>query len=77
MIKEKKLKNNRVIAIVLAKDWYWHYKKLHYPVLPDDYVVCQWLDFHDGVKSNIEGRETIAICRNKVDAELIFNSNYI
>lgn len=64
-----------VVAIVKAKDWYEHHINLHYPVLPDDFVVCRWFDYHDGLKSNIEGRETIAVCRKESDAKLVFKNN--
>jgi hypothetical protein len=70
-IKEKKIDDVRVVAIVLAQDWF---DKFSFPILPDDYVVCQWSDFHDGVNSHIEGKTTIAICRNPKDALLIYNS---
>jgi len=74
-IQQKKINNTTVIAIVYAKDWYGEIMNhVRYSlILPDDFVVCQWHDFHDGLKSNIEGRTTIAICRNKENAELIYN----
>lgn len=77
-ILQKKLKNNVVLSIVKAKDWFENNVK--YPATDNDFVVCKWCDFHDGLKSNIEGRETIAICRQRSDAELVFmaktNANY-
>ena len=69
---QKKINDVIVVAIVLAKDWY---KNSEYPLrISNDFVVCQWFDFHDGVKSNIEGKQTIAICRKLEHAELIYNS---
>lgn len=73
-------KNNNgvVIAVVLAKYWFKHfYDKdiMPYFITEDDYVVCKWHDFHDGEKSNIEGKETIAICRNREDADLLYNQH--
>jgi hypothetical protein len=70
-IKEKKASDVARVGIVLAKDW-WDatYKPA---VQPFDYVVVKWSDYHDGVKSNIEGLETVAICRKLEHAELIYN----
>ncbi len=62
-----------VYAIVKAIGWYDEITfKRTINILPDDLVVCKWSDFHDGEKSNIEGKTTIAICRQKDDAELIW-----
>lgn len=76
VVVKKNINNNLVVAIVKAKDWYKN-SIIHvsYPVEGEDFVVCKWYDFHDGLKSNIEGKQTIAICRNKKDAELLFNTN--
>lgn len=71
---QKKITDVTVIAIVKATDWFDYHRILHYPVLPTDFIVCRWNDFHDGYKSNIEARETIAICRRESDAKLIFSS---
>jgi hypothetical protein len=71
-IKQKKINDVTIVAIVYAKDWFP--TEYFYPVVPSDFVVCQWLDFHDGEKSNIEGKQTIAICRKLEHAELIYNS---
>jgi hypothetical protein len=71
-IKQKKINDVTIVAIVLARDWF---KNSEYPLrIPNDFVVCQWSDFHDGVKSNIEGKETIAICRKLEHAKLIYDS---
>ena len=70
---ETKINDTKRIGIVLAKDWFEGMKYNH-PVYDNDFVVCQWHDYHDGEKSNLEGLETIAICRKKEDAELICNS---
>ena len=72
-IKEKKINDIIYIGIVLAKDWFQS-GYYGYPIISSDFVVCQWCDFVDGEKSNIEGLETIAICRKIEDAELIYNS---
>src|ERR1035437_753159 len=69
---EKKIDDTKYIGIILAKDWFP--TVYFYPVVPSDFVIGQWHDYHDGEKSNIEGLETIAICREKEDAELIYNS---
>jgi hypothetical protein len=37
------------------------------------FVVGKWYDYHDGMKSNIEGMETIALCRSKKTAEIFYN----
>lgn len=67
----KSLSDVKRIGIVPAKYWF---DKVHSTQLiqPDDFIVAYWSDFHDGQKSNIEGKTTIAICRNLADAELIF-----
>lgn len=61
-----------VFAIVKAKDWYDKIVFERITILPEDFIVCKWSDFHDGEKSNIEGKITIAICREMEDAELIW-----
>ena len=78
-IEKKKLKNGiDFIAIVKVEDW-WVESNLYgripvkYPLLSSDFVVCKWSDFHDGVNSHIEGKTTIAICREKADAIILFN----
>jgi hypothetical protein len=65
------------IAIVLAKEWFKKYYKGNMPLYinEEDYVVCQWHDFHDGEKSNIEGKQTIAICKTLKDADLLFEAS--
>jgi hypothetical protein len=70
---EKKVGDVTVFAIMLASEWYKG-TKYGYPIRDDDFVVCKWSDYHDGVKSNIEGKTTIAICRELDDAKLIFNN---
>jgi len=63
------------VAIVKAKDWFKTLlNKTFLDIRLDDYVVCKWSDFHDGEKSNIEGKTTIAICRELNDAILIYAS---
>jgi hypothetical protein len=73
VIKYKKNSDVAVVAIVLAKDWWGLLKHFYHVVQPTDFVVCTWSDFHDGVKSNIEGKQTIAICKKLEHAELIYN----
>lgn len=75
-IKEKKTGNVTYVGIVYARNWYGNdlYCVMHSMIMPDDFVVAKWSDFHDGQKSNIEGMTTIAICKELEDAELIFNS---
>jgi hypothetical protein len=73
VIKSKKLKDCEVIGILLAKDWFEDGLVPKHHVMPDDHVVAQWMDFHDGTNSHIEGRTTIAILREKRDAFLIYN----
>lgn len=74
--KKKAIQSHKFYGIVLAKDWFksWFEADIMPVILPDsDYIVCEWYDYHDGFKSNIEGASTIAICRNLEDAELIYN----
>jgi hypothetical protein len=70
-IMQKKVGDVNYIGIILAKDWF---PVIHYPTLPSDFVFCRWADFHDGENSHIEGMKTIAICRYKEDAILLYNS---
>ena len=69
----KRLSDVQFIGIMLAEYWF---KGMKYssPVYDGDFVVCRWSDYHDGVKSNIEGKQTIAICRKEKDARLIFDN---
>jgi hypothetical protein len=71
------------VGIVRAKNWFHIFKTfygaeslpgLSSMIRPDDFVVCRWSDFHDGVNSHIEGLETLAICRSIEDAYLLYNS---
>ena len=75
-IVNKKVTDTQVIAVVVAKEWFKEHK-VTTVIRADDYVVCTWADFHDGQKSNIEGKITIAICRKLKDAMLIFTDNII
>lgn len=71
----KKLKGCKVVAIISAENWF-NTDSLYnnITIRLNDFVVCEWYDFHDGINSHIEAKQTIAICRKKEDAELIFNS---
>lgn len=69
----KKISDTRFIGIIPADIWFKEVN-FKYPVLPDDFVVASWSDYHDGEKSNIEGKTTIAIFRSIKNAELFFNS---
>jgi hypothetical protein len=75
-IVEKKIDDTKRIGIVYAAEWFGdNLLQIKYPlILPLDYVVCQWHDYHDGEKSNLEGLQTIAICREKEDAMFLYNS---
>jgi hypothetical protein len=71
-IKQKKINDVTIVAIVLARNWF---KNSEYPLrISNDFVVCQWSDFHDGEKSNIEGKQSIATCRKLEHANLIYDS---
>lgn len=72
-ILEKKINDVTYIGIALAKDWYEGMKYDH-PIRDDDFVVCQWSDYHDGQKSNIEGKITLGICHDLIHAKSIYNS---
>jgi hypothetical protein len=77
---QQKSRNGVVIAIVLAKEWFkqWYTeRKMPYFIPEDSFVVCKWFDFHDGIKSNIEARQTIAICKNENDAEKVYEANCV
>ena len=63
----------RVVAIVKAGAWFktWVTDSIFpSPFVSDDLVVCRWSDFHDGLKSNIEGMQTIALFKNSSPEEL-------
>lgn len=70
-----KKKSDYRIGIVKGKDWFPKIKP-HY-LSDKDYVVASWFSFSDGVKRHIEGKTTLAICKNFKDAELIFKSKKI
>jgi len=76
IIYRKRISATKSVGIMLAKDWFELDNNIFksHSITEDDYVVCTWYHFHDGVSSNVEGKETVAICRNKKDAELIFDS---
>ena len=76
-IKSKKIADCSFIGIALSKDWFSGFVKAE-PMIPffrqkDNFVVGTWSDFHDGVNSHIEGIQTLAVCRTKELAELIFD----
>ena len=75
-IKEKKTGDVTYAGIISARNWFGDrlYCVMYSMIMPDDFVVGKWSDFHDGIKSNIEGLETLAICRKLEHAELIYNS---
>ena len=67
---QDKLSDVRVLAMVYAK--YWFPANKPYYIGDEDFVVCEWSDYHDGEKSNIEGMTTIAVCKSQMDAEAVF-----
>lgn len=71
-IVEAKLDDVKRIGIVLASEWVVSSLKMQL-IRPTDFVVCEWSDFHDGENSHIEGMSTIAVCKHRVDADLLFN----
>lgn len=74
-VKKTNLSGNKWVGIVYAIDWYNGY--LPVMTMAKDFVVGEWSDFHDGEKSHIEGKTTIAVCKNKEDAVLILESKKI
>jgi hypothetical protein len=73
-IKQEKINDVTYVGIVYAKDW-WNGIDGYKPVVqPFDFVVCQWSDFHDGEKSNIEGMTTLGIFHDNNDAQLFYYS---
>jgi len=64
-------KGNSVKAIIRTEDWYG---EITPGWLKGSFVVAQWHDFHDGVKSNIEGRVSACITNDMAIAELVYNS---
>ena len=71
---KKEQLGTQVLAIVTAKHWFCE-GQLH-AIYENFYVVAEWHDYHDGKKSNIEGKTTIAICKDYDDAELVYNKKY-
>ncbi len=71
-IKCKRLRNNKIIGVLYAKDW-WDYELIQSNnlVLNTDLVVAEWFDYHDGEKSNIEGKTTLAICHSMKEAYIL------
>ena len=72
---KKRIGDVKIVAIMYAKDWFSQAMPLIWPVRSEDFVVCKWFDYHDGFKSNMEGKTTIAICREKSDAKILFKAN--
>jgi hypothetical protein len=74
-IKQKKITDVQFVGIIHAENWFTFPVK--YPIGPQDFVVMQWYDHHDGINSHLEGKETIAICKQLKDAERIYKSRKI
>lgn len=70
-----KKKSNHRIGIVKGKDWFPVTKP--YYLTNNDYVVASWFSYSDGIKDHIEGKTTIAICKNFKDAELILKNKKV
>lgn len=62
-------KGNNVKAIIRTEDWYGDITPRW---LNGSFVVAQWNDFHDGVKSNIEGKVSACITNDMAIAELVY-----
>lgn len=64
------------VAVVKAKHWFTHYiKSIFNTVLrEEDFVVVRWSDFHDGEKSNIDGKETLGIFHTEKNAKIFFDA---
>jgi hypothetical protein len=69
----KKTSDVGTIAVVLAQYWFEELKVPPF-IQPDSLVVCRWSDFHDGENSHIEGKETIAVCRDINDAISVYKN---
>lgn len=80
-IRQIKIGNTlRYVAIVKAKDWFENFTHINSfinNIFKNYYVVVTWMDFHDGEKSNIEGKETIALCAKYEDAEKMYDSKIL
>lgn len=76
-IESKKIANCSFIGIALSKDWFNGFVKAKNTIpffrQEDNFVVGTWSDFHDGENSHIEGIQTLAVCRTKELAKLIFD----
>lgn len=61
-LREKRISDVGVVALVKAKDWYpeGSFKKAPFWILENDTLVVEYSDYGDG---HIEGRITVAICR--------------
>lgn len=71
-IKQMKISDVKYIGIMKAKDWFGN-ERLAF-IFPNDYVVCEWCDYDDGVNSHIEGMTTIGIVKDLKDAEILYNN---
>jgi hypothetical protein len=71
-IKQKKMSDVDYIGLMKAKDWF-RQDGLAF-IFPNDFVVCKWADFHDGIHSHIEGKTTLGIFHELSDAEIIYNN---
>lgn len=63
------------IGVLKSVDWFENEKMGIAFLDSDTYIVGTWSDFHDGENSHIEGKQTIAVCKDLDDAVLIFHKH--
>lgn len=74
----EKRNGNKLTAIIRAKEYFPFLQNLRistHAIHETDFVVCKMFVFNDGLKDYYEGITTIAICRHKKDAELIYQNH--
>ena len=74
-VEQIQISDVKYFGIIKAKDWFegmFTVNGFINGIYKDYYVVVTWADYHDGQKSNIEGKMTIGIFRDYSDAEYFY-----
>ena len=70
-IKQKRITDTEVIGIILVKEWFKN--SSFFSIYKDYFVVGKWFEYLGGMKN--EGMQTIAMCKDIEDAELVYHRN--
>jgi hypothetical protein len=61
------------IGIISAEQWFKGVNQtiLQIYIRPNDFVVGKWVEYDDGITAHAEGFVTIAICKERKDADIL------